>query len=51
MNVSKKGTFEEFEQGHKSVERFNVKPILDGIKEIEQFLQNVQEYQNNKIVD
>lgn len=46
-----KGTFEEFEQGHKSVERFNVKPILDGIKEIEQFLQNVQEYQNNKIVD
>ena len=46
-----KGTFEEFEQGHKSVERFNVKPILDGIKEIEQFLQNVQEYQNNKIED
>ena len=44
-----KGTFEEFEQGHKSVERFNVKPILDGINEIEQFLQNVQEYQNNKI--
>lgn len=46
-----KGTFEEFEQGHKSVERFNVKPILDGINEIEQFLQNVQEYQNNKIAD
>lgn len=43
-----KGTFEEFEKGTKSVEHFNSKVVLDGINEIEQFLQNVQEYQNNK---
>ena len=43
-----KGTFEEFKQGHKSVERFDVKVILDGIEEIEQFLKNVHEYQKGK---
>lgn len=40
-----KGTFEAFEQGHKSVERVDVKAILDGIKEIEQFLEGVHAYQ------
>lgn len=43
-----KGTFEEFKQGHKSVERFDVKVVLDGIEEIEQFLENVHEYQKGK---
>ena len=46
--VVEKGTFEEFKQGHKSVERFDVKAILDGIKEIEQFLEGVQAYQKGK---
>lgn len=40
-----KGTFGAFEQGHKSVERVDVKAILDGIKEIEQFLEGVHKYQ------
>lgn len=43
-----KGTFEAFEQGHKSVERVDVKAILDGIKEIEQFLEGVHAYQEGK---
>jgi len=43
-----KGTFEAFEQGHKSVENVNVKPILDGIKEIEQFLEGLHAYQKDK---
>ena len=43
-----KGTFEEFEQGHKSVERFNAKVVLDGIKQIEQFLKDVHKYQKSK---
>ncbi len=43
-----KGTFEAFEQGHKSVERVNVKAILDGIKEVEQFLEGVHKYQKGK---
>lgn len=46
--VIEKGTFEAFEQGHKSVERVDVKVVLDGIKEIEQFLENVHEYQKGK---
>ena len=43
-----KGTFEEFEQGHKSIERVDVKAILDGIKEVEQFLEGVHAYQEGK---
>lgn len=46
--VVEKGTFEAFEQGHKSVERVNVKAILDGIKEVEQFLEGVHKYQKGK---
>lgn len=46
--VVEKGTFEAFEQGHKSVERIDVKAILDGIKEIEQFLEGVHAYQEGK---
>lgn len=46
--VIEKGTFEEFKQGHKSVKRVDVKAILDGIKEVEQFLENVHEYQKGK---
>ena len=43
-----KGTFEEFEQGHKSIERVDVKAILDGIKEVEQFLEGLHAYQKDK---
>lgn len=43
-----KGTFEAFEKGHKSVERVDVKAILDGIQEIEQFLEGVHAYQEGK---
>lgn len=43
-----KGTFEEFEQGHKSIERVDVKVVLDGIEEIEQFLEGVHAYQKDK---
>lgn len=46
--VVKRGTFNELEQNHTWIERCDFKDTINGIKEIEQFLENVHEYQKSK---